>query len=162
MNVALFFSTADETQTFRAHSSFLSQQDLMELFVEDSVLKKNYIDANGDFLNVSEWPGIECNASGDVVKVIVNAISRDGNGLQMQFLPKTIQNVDMHNLRVTGTLPCKELPPMLDFLNIGNNKFEGSLLFGELPNTLQFAFFENNKFVCIPESMHDKFPSRRL
>ena len=144
----------------RIDTDGLSQQTCMELVIADfdELPKSLFQDANGEFLDITEWDFIKCDADGNVTDIYMNPTSYDlhlQNGsdtpkmkINFNWLPRTVLCIDAgaYAVCLSGTFETFLLPPNLKIMVIPSQNFSGTVDFTKLPNTLTYLDFYENEF----------------
>ena len=146
-----YLSTVDSSSLHRCAHGEISQQDLLELLVENLESKHRFQDKSGAFLPHAQWSGVIPNDSGDATRIQWNyALREDGvedcGNVAFRYLPETLRSIDIRSNRLHGTLEFADLPGTLEHMFIGTNAFSGSADLAKLPPTLVQCRCEQNAF----------------
>ena len=165
MLYALLKDTADMLS--RADILNMSDQTLMELFVDGIYQRYAFQDTEGEYEDISTWKFLQFNSQGQVVGIDFDFF--DGS-LALQFLPRTVTyfrvrraKVDIHidaaglprdmetfivygTNKASGTIDFCSFPPALRTLNLSLNRLSGSAEFRSLPARLESLEIYSNKF----------------
>ena len=150
----------------------LSQQALMEMFVEGLNSKAIFQDANGFYTDITAWIGVECNEDGEVTAICWHTAPAEGalsGTLFYEFLPKTVREIQISEKPITGSIDFAQMPlqltelyiwetqsvgralestsypPNLAIVDISTNKLTGSIITSAFPPTLvEMLAYEND------------------
>ena len=176
MNSVLFALTADDVLG-RFNKLCISQQSLMEMFVQDiddvSIAK----DADGSFIDIEKWSIVKLDAKGDVVTInmdiedidmgglfdsddydrsITTSCFIEGGTIDFQYVPPTVKTINIEDMDMEGSLETSCLPSCLETLNVYSNKFKGSFDIASLPKDVISIIISANalsgslSMVCLP------------
>ena len=142
---------ASDSSLGRIDKASLSDQTLMELVVDGLKGYKRILqDEHGIYLDVWEWPDIECNPENQVTKISYYDLT--GGELALDFLPPLIKQFQVvcfsedESSKVHGTLNTSKLPSNLESLILSNNKFYGTVDMTTLPANLTSLGLIRNEF----------------
>ena len=149
------FLTADGQSCGRVDVSSLSDQTLLELLVSDMHHVDKVQDADGDFLDIAEWKGVEV-ADAGVTQIEFRqtdslfAVDEDftvgpKGSIDLQWLPKTLQVFNIDEMELHGTIETSALPCAMRYLNISDNAFQGTFCTKGLPETIEFVLISCNE-----------------
>ena len=166
----LLVQSIDSSALGRVDPSQLSDQVRMELLISGIISASitNYRDASGDFRDVCDWDGVECDESQFVRKIALYTGNCFGE-LNLDFLPpsvrefRTIEASALQGTLNTATFPrglqvfvvhaalsssvdLTVLPHALTTWNISGNKFSGSCDLTKLPKNLRTLYISQNGF----------------
>ena len=148
----------------RVDISTLSDQTLMEMVAEcvNDEAKKDYQDENEMFLEVCEWPAIECDDDGRVVGF--HTMPQLGGVLQLSFLPPKLIDLSVEMSDSSGTLDTSALPASLDVFSICDNNFDGTIDFTALPPKIESFNVSTNVFTgsAVLDSLPDTLETLHL
>ena len=169
MQISVLALTAD-TDLGKVDYASMSQQNLMELFIEnmDDSEKDEFQDGNGEFLDCCDWDGVECEDD-EVTEIDFSERFGEDFALQFRFLPQTVEKFvgstnsfegelecsdlpkSMKSLSIgecyfKGTLDLPRLPPVFESLEVFQNGFERSLELKGLPDSVEYLGLSNNQF----------------
>ena len=124
----------------------------MELFSKD--ICRAFQDQKGNFLDVSEWEGVECDKSGNVISIKWEGIkaftvkfTRDKRHyLDFRWIPKTVENISIRRVGVEF-FDTVHLPNAAKKVIIASNvatKVSGVFETESLPNHLEFIDMSTN------------------
>ena len=156
----------------------LSQQSLMELFVEnlqDVAIAKG---SDGEFLPIEDWSILSFDADGNVNEIQMDErfIENDGDlfaseeedrsiedgcfdldgTIDFQYVPSTVVALCISKMEFEGTLETDQLPDGLEWLTLNDNKLTGEFRVEGLPKKIHTVNISANKFCgelrvdCIP------------
>ena len=133
-----YISTAD-TALARVDTSSLSDQTMMELFVSEMTdeSQREFKDADGNFLDVCSWIGVDCDDECNVTEVNFSNERLQGHVLT-QFTPRKTLELNLYNgvAKKTGTLDAASLSETLIRLCIERQDFSGEVDFSSLPRAM--------------------------
>ena len=157
--LTLFIASSD-TSLGRFNPSMLTDQARMEMLVasleemnDDSFDQDplTFTTADGDYLDVCNWPGVECDHAGIVTKINWWADNWACGSVTLDYLPEQLQYFNVSRgifdeSKVSGTVQTSMLPRSLECFLVNSQELFGTLDFGGLP--LPMATFEGyyNKF----------------
>ena len=153
-------SAADALGRFDHHA--LSDQQLIELMFADLTpeAKAQFLDANGDFLNVCSWNGVSCSEDDEFVILIqFNFFVSIEGSVNFRYVPPSASYVEIRLQTIPGTLEVATLPPKLRSLILVNNKLYGTINFAQLPcNLIEFDIAGNEftgecNLTALPETL---------
>ena len=162
----LFFLTVDTLG--RIDLDGLPQQTRMELLFADFADSLRLIDANGDFKDIVDWPGVILSLSGDVEEIRLCFENSDKGGqIQLEYLPETVTMIDLSyethgefeasklprlmqsctlaQNRLTGRIETEDLPQDLIEFHIAANQLTGSVDFSRIPRKVRWFNISNNQ-----------------
>ena len=103
----------------------------MEIFIDSVEDKAEFVDANGNFLDIHEWPGVRMNEADEIEDIKFRIPEHAPNFLEgvlnFLFLPDSVTALDLSNNRLSGSLALCDLPPAFADFNATGNNFEGKL-----------------------------------
>ena len=161
MQAAILVVSPDSEHLQRLDPELLSDQALMEMFVEGFNRTSWFQDANRNFTDISEWPQVHVQSEG-VVDFTTNEDDEDvdelssfyehhsgklGGSLFLQFLPKSMKWLTVSDQDLSGTIDTSALGPNMEFFNLDRNSFEGSFLIEKLPQLLIAIDISHNKMI---------------
>ena len=150
--------TADPNLGHADYSSF-SDQTLMEMFFEgfDEETRRMCQDAEGAYLDVCKWNGVECDRKARVIK-LTQSKCKSGS-LQLCYLPPKFQCLLVNYAGLTGSLDLTQMPQSMLVLTVASNKLTGSIDLAHLPQNLFYLGLGFNQFhgsfdlTQLPQSM---------
>ena len=156
---AIFVITAD-THLGRVDLESLPDQTLMEMLFQDFnwEAQAEFQDNNGMYIDVCQWPGVECGDLGRVVRITRRTLT--AGTIYLSFIPSKVERFIMQNACLAGTLETNSLPHSMEVFNIGKNAFEGNVDFTTLPESLVSLRIHSNKFTGsadlrkLPQTVH--------
>ena len=166
----IHFVACAETAIGRFDQNFITDQQRMELLIERFSIKsrKTFRSAEGEFLEISDWEGVQLTKNENVGTV--NFFQKGFTGtVQFAYIPPTVTYfscaynflkgaVDTAALprplrvfeicqnKLSGTFDFTALPPALTQCNIANNFFTGSANLASLPPELNQLRAQRNEF----------------
>ena len=135
---------------------FLSRLDLdsmpvqtqMELLVDGLQGKTKFQDADGGYLDITSWGGVDFHG-----ETIVEICWRDSfwNGqvhgsIDFQWLPSTVKDVSITGTKFNGTLDMRGLPKNIEHLYLQRNALSGTLDLCNLSNKFFNLVLHTNLF----------------
>ena len=129
----------------RFDSSTLSEQMLMELLMQgfDSGFQADYLDAPGEFTDISKWDIVTMDANGEVTQVNIPSIVDQLFGevnvtgtLETKYVPRGINCFSIVNVQLAGTFDVASLPDSIDELGIERVPFTGTFDCTSMPASL--------------------------
>ena len=134
----------------RADYSTLSDQTLMEMLIGgfDEEAKKEYQDIDAMFLDVCEWPGIECDDDERVVEIEIDSRHILGS-LELSYAPPKAEVLSISSWarsKLTGSVDLARLPEATESLCLDGNRLTGELDLTKLPDIMEYLSFNNNEF----------------
>ena len=141
----------------------------MELFIADfnNDFKDGQRGLTGDFKDVCDWYGIDCNAERRVTGITyTRGISPCPRGVSvsLDMLPKDLLFLVLwcENQNFTGTLNASLLPQHLTNFNLTETKFAGTVDFTAFPGTNRGICIDRGLFEGTVDLTHLPKPLRRL
>eukprot|EP00009_Paramoeba_aestuarina_P003334 CAMPEP_0201522622 /NCGR_PEP_ID=MMETSP0161_2-20130828/18394_1 /ASSEMBLY_ACC=CAM_ASM_000251 /TAXON_ID=180227 /ORGANISM="Neoparamoeba aestuarina, Strain SoJaBio B1-5/56/2" /LENGTH=217 /DNA_ID=CAMNT_0047921527 /DNA_START=21 /DNA_END=674 /DNA_ORIENTATION=- len=116
--------------------SSLSQQTLMELFIDGITNKETICGPPEASEDLTKWPGLSYNDSGEIIGIHWQNYGLEGS-IDLQWLPNSLEKLILWGNRLTGTLDLTVLPDTLTHLSAHSNRFSGSLDLTQLPKSLR-------------------------
>mmetsp|Transcript_4364 Transcript_4364/g.6517 ORF Transcript_4364/g.6517 Transcript_4364/m.6517 type:complete len:249 (-) Transcript_4364:94-840(-) len=126
------------------YASF-SQQTLMEMTF-DGIINKEDLCGSKDFPSkLSEWKSnakplgnpFIVNPDGDIIVITMHYYNLRGS-VSLEWLPSTVEHLDLSGNELTGTLTVDHLPPEMDFFNMTRNQLHGTLALDKFPDTITY------------------------
>ena len=112
-----------------------------------------FADTPENRLPVCEWPMVQCDKSGRVIRIYKNKIHLASGTLNLEFLPPRVfacslinDSPDLPGERIGGKLHAARLPRGLESLSIRSLQFDGTVDMKRLPPALQTLYLSGNKF----------------
>ena len=123
----LIFVTIDPSLGRLDYDS-LSDQARMEIFVSlmSQSAQEKFQDANGNFLDVCEWYGVECDAEGNVKEFRIIIWEEDENGPNLDYIPPHVRFFSLNGSKVCNLNPVM-LPLTLVEFKIGGTTFRNGI-----------------------------------
>ena len=140
------FSIAVDPSLGRLDYNLLPDQALMEMLIDgfDEESKEDYQDDHCMYIDVCEWPCVECDENQRVVEI---GATDDLNGsLQLSFIPATVKKFEMPWNQLTGSADIAQLPEGMEMLSLNNNGLRGTLDFAHLPGSMRRIALHCNDF----------------
>ena len=133
----------------RLHAELFDQQTKMEILLSDvlhgATLRFRDRDT-GDFKPACQWDGVICNEDGDVTMVDFFMKGIDEGSMSLDFLPETLESIDITDCLVEGTITAAKFPHSLTSLIVSNNHLSGAVAFEEVHDNMQALYLNNNEF----------------
>ena len=136
---------ADDQFLSRLDPALLSQQALMEMFVEKFQKKTDFHDEHGNYKDCCEWEGTECDDTGAVQKFYLKNTWSQSLPFSPQFLPRSIRKLEMYFCAFSGPLTPEDLPERIESLTFSYTQFVGTLNVGHLPRRLKVFYLNAEK-----------------
>uniref|UniRef100_A0A7S4NKW1 Leucine-rich repeat protein n=1 Tax=Paramoeba aestuarina TaxID=180227 RepID=A0A7S4NKW1_9EUKA len=156
--MSFVYFTAIDPSIGKIDKSALSQQTLMELFVDGITNKERFCGLAHHPRDLSEWRELYLNDSGDVIKFDVFSYYLRGS-IALEWLPLSAQIINMRSNFLSGTLDLEHLPDGLTLLYLNSNQFVGSVCLTNLPECLETLFLHDNRLegaidlTCLPKTL---------
>ena len=136
-----FFFLAIDPSIGRFDRKMLSQQTLMELFVQDfhPDFSRRFQNESGDFIEKCEWPVVYC--SQIKMREVVRNIEISGSSMypdapiEAKYFPPTLKYLRLENVRVLGSFDMAAVPESVDYMKLTNASFEGTIDFTAIPKS---------------------------
>mmetsp|Transcript_11333 Transcript_11333/g.17134 ORF Transcript_11333/g.17134 Transcript_11333/m.17134 type:complete len:241 (-) Transcript_11333:10-732(-) len=141
---SFFFYLVDPSAGRIGYAS-LSQQTLMELFIERILDTELISGGPQNPKDISEWPGVDVNDSHEVVAIDWLSAGFLGE-IEFKWLPPTINNLVLFGNNFSGTLDFTALPDSLLMMDLSGNSFTGSLNLEHLPSQMIILTVTENSF----------------
>ena len=126
----------------RADPQMLSQQAQMELLVAGIHDTDKFQDAQGNFLDVADWPGVH--ATDGVIDAIEWLFILGNGSLCFEWLPKTLTVFNVYTNELVGTIDLCSLPANLTHFLVHHNHLSGSADLRNLPKNLTDLWLMEN------------------
>ena len=142
----LFLCIAADASIGRFDRNSLSDQTLMELFVEDLPEKEKYRlqDEEDDFKDIAHWEMVKLN---DFHRVTSIQTERElGGSLNFAYVPPLCLEIVAESASLLGTIETSALPDGLQLLSIRNNSLRGTFGFERLPQQMKYVDIYQNDF----------------
>eukprot|EP00009_Paramoeba_aestuarina_P007905 CAMPEP_0201520642 /NCGR_PEP_ID=MMETSP0161_2-20130828/12012_1 /ASSEMBLY_ACC=CAM_ASM_000251 /TAXON_ID=180227 /ORGANISM="Neoparamoeba aestuarina, Strain SoJaBio B1-5/56/2" /LENGTH=259 /DNA_ID=CAMNT_0047919093 /DNA_START=33 /DNA_END=812 /DNA_ORIENTATION=+ len=167
MPFLIFVTSADSSCPLdRVDYTSLSQQALMEMFIENVYTDENFVDDAENYTEIDEWDGLEFNDDGEVTAIDFFQVIGPGI-LDFEAIPSTVTYVSLvvcesecevpwdkfsdgleyfilFESAFHGTIDLTSLPSNLFVLTCGNCAFSGTLDFSKLPKNLVLLNLSGN------------------
>ena len=142
----------DPSDLGRINESFLSDQQMMELFYipkwDDD--PRSYFNFNGDDFDACTWTGVTCNSEKRVSSIEWRfSFIRLTGEINFNMVPPNLTNLQFLLQDLTGEIPASAFPQTMKAVNIQGCKFSGTLNLDSLPRSLESLTFLNNRFIVI-------------
>ena len=125
----------------------LSDQALMEMLFEsmETDEKANFQDENGNYLDIDEWYGVECEDD-RVVGIDIQGSAFHSDQFRFSLIPAPVRSLNMMCCALHGTLDTADLPAALIDFDVSLNKLHGTLDFHNFPRNLERIRIQSNNF----------------
>mmetsp|Transcript_39622 Transcript_39622/g.62658 ORF Transcript_39622/g.62658 Transcript_39622/m.62658 type:complete len:227 (-) Transcript_39622:19-699(-) len=152
----LTFSLASDTSLGKVDKSSLSQQTLMELFIDKIENKDRICDDPESPSPISQWKGtdfgpqgvidwhVRCNDADEVISIKLWNIRLRGS-IQLEWIPLTTQKCVISYNYLSGTISLEHLSDGLVTLYARCNAFSGTVCLTRLPHSLQKLAISDNQ-----------------
>ena len=138
----------DDSALGRIDPTMLDDQTRMELLIDglSDEAKKNYQDANGNYLEYQKWDGVYLGDDDIEIERFEIPFSTPGT-VAFEFLPKSLTGFEASSSDIEGTVPVSLLPRgLVDFDISSNQNMFGTIDFCALPPALEMCDLSDNKF----------------
>ena len=161
--------TAVDPSIGRVDISSLSEQALMELLVADIHHLDKVQNKDGEFLDITEWKGIEI-VDDAVTKIELRqtesflasdeefTVGPEGS-IELQWLPQGLDVLDIEEMALEGTIETSGLPRDLRYMDISGNSLSGTFCTKGLPENIEKVFIGKNN---LHGSLHLESLPRKL
>mmetsp|Transcript_29557 Transcript_29557/g.45690 ORF Transcript_29557/g.45690 Transcript_29557/m.45690 type:complete len:253 (-) Transcript_29557:35-793(-) len=170
---AIVIALAADPSLGRVDKSSLSQETLMELFIEKVTNKARvFTDINpsstASWRKVSSqnvrkgFRGVVVNDTGEIQKIDFRNCNIQGS-IQLEWMPSTITNCLLSMNRITGSVNLEDLPDKLEVLSMRQNRLTGTLNLENLPSQFAVLILSKNNFTGsvnltkLPSTLQDLF-----
>ena len=136
-----FFAAREIEKRYRNISMETFFLEINEGFIEQISTTKDPTDVCGPDSKGTEWGGICCN-SGLVFRIFYDDI--DVGNFLINFLPNTIQALQLTRAHQVYSLQARLLPRNLSELNLSGNLIFGTVNLTELPTSIRFVNLQAN------------------
>ena len=121
----------------RVDYSLMSDQTLMELFVDgfDEETKKKYQDNEGMYLDVCQWPQVECDDGERVIEIGADCRYISGS-IQLCYVPAKVRALNLKppwTSKLTGSVDLTCLPEGMQTLRLNDHQLSGEIDLTQLP-----------------------------
>ena len=125
----------------------LSDQALMEILISgmNNYEKANFQDENGNFLEISEWDGVQFE-SDRVTSIQWLYLEFSEQQFPFAFIPLLVRCFQVSHASLCGTLDPSLLPTTLDDFDVSINALDGSIDFSAFPRAMQTIDISWNLF----------------
>mmetsp|Transcript_9578 Transcript_9578/g.14523 ORF Transcript_9578/g.14523 Transcript_9578/m.14523 type:complete len:232 (-) Transcript_9578:21-716(-) len=133
----------------KVNKSTLSQQTLMELFIEGISNKELICGSTEDPTRISTWNGLTLSAAFEVVEIRWRYLDLSGS-IALQWLPMTTEKLSIERTilgqrKLSGTLDFTSLPESLKYLQLVSHYFEGEISLTTLPAKMEYLDVSYNE-----------------
>ena len=143
MHALLFISV--DSNLGRCGRASLSQQTLLELFIEGLECKERFQDEDSTFLPVEKWRGLHFDRSNQVNRIEWPWSSLQGSVL-VEWIPESVECLRIGHNKLCGSVHFNLLPPVLRMASMSTNEFSGSADFTCLPHAMRTLYIAVNHF----------------
>uniref|UniRef100_A0A7S4KSH7 Leucine-rich repeat protein n=1 Tax=Paramoeba aestuarina TaxID=180227 RepID=A0A7S4KSH7_9EUKA len=146
-----------DPSVMRVDKSSVPQLSLMDLLIDGLDPKRRIRPETSSSLD--NWSRIKLTPAGDVTDIEFSNKDLTGS-LQLEWMPSTVQSVDVSYNAISGTLNLESLPVSLCRIDLGNNAFEGTVCLTNLPRELKELILSINQLsgqvdlTKLPEGLH--------
>uniref|UniRef100_A0A7S4L0J4 Uncharacterized protein n=1 Tax=Paramoeba aestuarina TaxID=180227 RepID=A0A7S4L0J4_9EUKA len=141
------FSTADTSCPLgRVDFSSLSQQALMEIFIQNVKYTATFKDSSESFLDIEKWPGLKLNEDGQVVEIYFAFAIALGGSVDFEAIPSTATRIGVAHANCSGEIPWGKLFNDVRYFAVDSNAFYGTIDLTIMPRNLIGLFCSINKF----------------
>ena len=156
--------TADPNLGRVDYSSF-TDQTLMEMLIEQmgDADKQEFHDEDGMFLEVCEWPCVQCDSSDRVIEIregsFRSLLGSHSGSLQLSYIPPKVRKLSMSFQQFTGSIDLTCLSDSIEYLSLNFNRLTDSIELTKLPQQMQCLNLGDNRLCgsidlkSLPESM---------
>ena len=146
----VLLSASDSSDLGRLDYASLSRQALMEIFIEGIENREIICGSAEEPEDIEQWRGFaysEEQPSDTVEKhFIIRWVYLGLVGtIDLQWLPSTVQSLEIKYNKLTGSLNLTALPPSMQFLGIATNAFSGEIDLCHLPVGIKVLNLSNNQ-----------------
>uniref|UniRef100_A0A7S4NI08 Leucine-rich repeat protein n=1 Tax=Paramoeba aestuarina TaxID=180227 RepID=A0A7S4NI08_9EUKA len=124
--------------------SSLSQQTLMELFIEGIQNRSPLFSSLEHPPSAELWDGIQSDSDGTVTRITWVGLLLQGS-VKFMWLPMTTQSVRIIECGLTGSADLTCLPGSITYVDLSSNAFVGSADLTCLPEKLETLHLTNNQ-----------------
>ena len=148
-----FFGAYDSQTLGRLDPSMMSQEALLETFLDGVQHKGRFLDEHGNYNFTGQDFDYE---DGEIIKnVYLESPEGEtvglGGSVNFLFLPLSVKVLSLDNNFLQGSVEVENWPPSIEAVYLDNNKFHGSIETSELPRTL--ADFRCRTTSCVAHSI---------
>uniref|UniRef100_A0A7S4L6R9 Uncharacterized protein n=1 Tax=Paramoeba aestuarina TaxID=180227 RepID=A0A7S4L6R9_9EUKA len=157
---------SDQLEPGRIDFAAMSDQSIIELLVENTILKSQLLDRNGDFKAVRAITQLDVDKDGYVTSIDFTKLCLGGT-LNTTWLPSRLRrcNFERNNVQgrierlsdavyfadfshnaFTGSLSLPDFPFQIRYFNASTNRLSGTLTFRQLRETLVVLNLSSNAF----------------
>ena len=131
----------------RVNYTYLSDQTLIELFMEgfDKEWTEPFQNSSGEYFDIQEWEELTFDHQGilrelDFTNLLEGSVS-------FQFIPASVESVDLTHCLLKGTLDVAVLPKGLMLFSVQEGEeLQGTVDFGSLPPKMRSFEIDENQF----------------
>ena len=130
----------------------LTEQTKMELLIEDFGCQEPFKSADGDYLDISEWPGVATDTDGTVTNIEwafdqnTADFQTNDRTIQLQYIPENVIDFNISGRGMLGTVRTHDLPRRLKWFSLSSNGFSGEFDIAGLPPCIVAVCIQRNKF----------------
>ena len=140
LTIAFHLHTADNPALSRINPSELSDQQCLELLVEKMHAKAGFQDADGYFLDSTEWADVEYLEDRTMFNINWRGYTdsrRAGGTINLRWIPRDLEIFSATGLRLSGSIETSLLPQKLRSLDVTDNILTGTFDTFGLPRNMQ-------------------------
>ena len=132
----------------RLDCNLLSDQALMEMLIDgmQEEDKKEFLDSNGNFLDVCEWSEVTCNKKKRVRKIEFKRGKFNEKQFHFDFIPSRTWFFSADSMNLHGTLDTSVIPTALTLIGVSDNALHGSFKIKTLPSKMSSINISRNRF----------------
>ena len=139
----------DSSALGRFNRGTLSDQSLMELLIDDLIGKEQFIDDDGEYLDLRKWGAgwsvFRFDDQGSLEAINLNGFF-DGGSIQMQWAPERLLSLNFAENQIMGSLETASFPPLLCTLDVSVNSMSGEFAIEGLPRHIEYIDISANNF----------------
>ena len=135
MSPLSFFASADIASLGRFNKDCLSEQMIMEIFMDSFVLnnESRFKDAQGYFTEIESWhPQLRFDDQRRIMLIRFTGLFKGGE-LSQENLPPHLQEMRVNANYLTGEVELTCLPQTMEFLDVSCNALTGTIDLSQLP-----------------------------
>jgi len=118
----------------------MSDQILMELMIVKVNNNNQFMDDDGEFLDVCQWRGVKCDDKNNVIEInwgYNSNINLNGGAINLSWMPPFVREFNCFYQNLNGTIDTVKLPQCLETLSLSGNMFSGTIDLTQLPKSLE-------------------------
>eukprot|EP00009_Paramoeba_aestuarina_P007226 CAMPEP_0201514536 /NCGR_PEP_ID=MMETSP0161_2-20130828/6354_1 /ASSEMBLY_ACC=CAM_ASM_000251 /TAXON_ID=180227 /ORGANISM="Neoparamoeba aestuarina, Strain SoJaBio B1-5/56/2" /LENGTH=268 /DNA_ID=CAMNT_0047911121 /DNA_START=38 /DNA_END=844 /DNA_ORIENTATION=- len=150
MLVLYSFLFADLSDLGRLDYASLSQQTLMEMFIDGIDNRELICGSQENPKDISEWKGMSLSNDGEVTQCTILTHMWENSEftgpVSIQWLPRTVESLRIHGTKLSGSVDFTSLPEKLRECGLTYNLFQGEVATSQLPQELGTLKLTSNQF----------------